>query len=62
MLVRGAVAAICLLPPTVLMGASLPAIARWTEAKKIEGLPLYRQQHNARSVDGLPSLDPGEST
>jgi spermidine synthase len=32
MLVRGVVAAICLLPPTVLMGASLPAIARWTEA------------------------------
>ncbi|MCU1338395.1 MAG: hypothetical protein JWO19_3976 [Bryobacterales bacterium] len=26
---RGLVAAICLLPPTLLMGASLPAIARW---------------------------------
>jgi len=26
---RGLVAAVCLLPPTVLMGASLPAIARW---------------------------------
>ncbi len=33
-------------------------LARWTEAKKIEGLPLYRRQHNARSIDGLPSLDP----
>ena len=33
-------------------------LARWTEAKKILGLPLYRQQHNARSIDGLPSLDP----
>ena len=32
MLLRGFVAAICLLPPTVLMGASLPAIVRWTEA------------------------------
>jgi spermidine synthase len=31
-LLRGLVAAICLLPPTVLMGASLPAIARWVEA------------------------------
>ncbi len=30
-LLRGAVAAICLLPPTLLMGASLPAIARWFE-------------------------------
>ena len=28
---RGAVAALCLLPPTVLMGATLPAIARWVE-------------------------------
>jgi len=32
MLVRGVVAAICLLPPTILMGASLPAIVRWLEA------------------------------
>lgn len=30
--VRGIVAAICLLPPTVLMGATLPAIARWVES------------------------------
>ena len=29
---RGAVCAICLLPPTLLMGATLPAIARWIEA------------------------------
>ena len=29
---RGAVCAICLLPPTLLMGATLPAIARWVEA------------------------------
>src|SRR5687767_2271422 len=28
-LVRGAVAALCLLPPTMLMGATLPAVARW---------------------------------
>jgi spermidine synthase len=32
MLLRGAVAAICLLPPAILMGASLPAIVRWVEA------------------------------
>lgn len=30
-LLRGLVAGICLLPPTVLMGATLPAIARWVE-------------------------------
>jgi spermidine synthase len=28
---RGMVAALCLLPPTLLMGATLPAIARWVE-------------------------------
>ncbi len=31
MFVRALVAAICLLPPTILMGATLPAIARWIE-------------------------------
>src|SRR5579872_4400609 len=30
-LLRGIAAAICLLPPTLLMGATLPAIARWVE-------------------------------
>src|SRR5439155_6943723 len=28
---RGMLCAICLLPPTLLMGATLPAIARWIE-------------------------------
>jgi spermidine synthase len=31
LIVRGLVAAICLLPPTLLMGATLPAVARWVE-------------------------------
>ena len=31
-LVRGLAAGICLLPPTLLMGATLPAIARWVES------------------------------
>ena len=30
-LLRGVLAAVCLLPPTILMGATLPAIARWVE-------------------------------
>jgi spermidine synthase len=34
MLMRGFLAACCMLPPTILMGASLPAIVRW-----IEGTP-----------------------
>jgi len=29
---RAVIAAVCLLPPTVLMGATLPAIARWVKA------------------------------
>src|SRR5262249_32927021 len=32
MVLRGLVAGICLLPPTFLMGATLPAISRWVEA------------------------------
>jgi spermidine synthase len=30
--IRSLIAAVCLLPPTLLMGATLPAIARWVEA------------------------------
>ena len=33
-IVRGVVAAICLLPPTILMGATLPAIARWVDSSR----------------------------
>jgi spermidine synthase len=31
MVLRGLVAAVCLLPPTLLMGATLPAMSRWVE-------------------------------
>jgi hypothetical protein len=31
---------------------------RWADAKGAEGLPLYRNQKNLRSIDGLPSLEP----
>src|SRR5688572_1442590 len=40
MLLRGAVAALCLLPPTILMGASLPALVRWFEASR-EGISRW---------------------
>jgi len=33
-LLRAAICAVCLLPPTVLMGATLPAIARWMETTR----------------------------
>jgi spermidine synthase len=32
LILRAVVASICLIPPTLLMGATLPAIARWVEA------------------------------
>jgi spermidine synthase len=32
MLLRGFISTVCLLPPTVLMGASLPAIVRWVKS------------------------------
>jgi spermidine synthase len=31
LVLRGLIAAVCLLPPTLLMGGSLPAVARWVE-------------------------------
>jgi hypothetical protein len=34
------------------------ALPRWTENKGREGLVAYRRQHNARSIDGLPALEP----
>ena len=33
-LMRGFLSAVCLLPPTILMGASLPAIVRWLKATR----------------------------
>jgi spermidine synthase len=39
MLLRAFISAICLLPPTILMGASLPAMVRWIEVRSTEVLP-----------------------
>src|SRR5580658_3967255 len=51
---RGVVAAVCLLPPTVLMGASLPAISRWVETtpKGISWLGLLYSSNVAGAVFG----------
>ena len=32
-----------------------PALARWAEAKGADGLEAYRREHNAHSIDGLPT-------
>jgi spermidine synthase len=54
LVLRGAVAAGCLLPPTFLMGASLPAIARWVETtpKGVSWLGLLYSANVAGAVTG----------
>jgi len=54
LILSGAVAAACLLPPTFLMGASLPAIARWVETtpKGISSLGFLYSANVAGAVTG----------
>jgi spermidine synthase len=53
-LLRGLFAAICLLPPTILMGASLPAIACWIEGtgRGVSWWGLLYGANNAGAVAG----------
>jgi len=53
-LLRGVVASICLLPPTFLMGATLPAISRWVEttAQGMSWLGLFYGGNTAGAVLG----------
>ena len=51
LILRGLAAAICLLPPTMLMGATLPAIARWVRThagRRLVARLLLRRQHRRR--------------
>lgn len=52
--VRALAAAACLLPPTLLMGATLPAIARWVEAspKGVAWLGLFYAGNTVGAVVG----------
>jgi len=54
LLIRGLAAAICLLPPTLLMGATLPAIARWVETtpKGVGWLGFFYGGNTAGAVIG----------
>src|SRR5580692_6883521 len=54
LVLRGAVAAVCLLPPTLLMGASLPAIARWVETtpRGVSWMGLLYSANVAGAVSG----------
>jgi spermidine synthase len=53
-LARGILCAICLLPPTILMGATLPAIARWvgTTATGVSWLGFFYGANIAGAVAG----------
>jgi spermidine synthase len=44
MVLRGVFAAACLLPPTILMGGSYPAIARWINTASIKTAPATQGQ------------------
>src|SRR5262245_34299549 len=54
LLFRGVAAGICLLPPTMMMGATLPAIARWVEAspKGVAWLGFFYGGNTAGAVIG----------
>ncbi len=53
-LLRAVAAAICLLPPTLLMGATLPAIARWVERSRdgVAWLGFFYGGNTAGAVAG----------
>jgi spermidine synthase len=53
-LLRGIAAGVCLLPPTLLMGATLPAISRWvdTDSQGISWLGLFYGGNIAGAVAG----------
>ena len=54
MVLRSIVAAVCLLPPTLLMGATLPAVARWVETtpKGVSWLGFFYGGNIAGAVIG----------
>ena len=52
LILRGLVAAICLLPPTLLMGGSLPAIARWLETTP-QGVSWLGYLYSANIAGGV---------
>src|SRR2546425_5109613 len=56
LVLRGVIAAVCLLPPAMLMGASLPAIARWIETtpRGVSRLGYLYSANIAGAVLGCP--------
>jgi spermidine synthase len=52
LLLRGLVASLCLLPPTILMGASLPAAARWISSSR-RGISWMGLLYGANTVGAV---------
>ncbi len=52
MLLRGVIAALCMLPPTILMGASLPAIVRWIKGTS-EGVSWWGFLYGANTAGAV---------
>jgi spermidine synthase len=52
MLLRGLLAAICMLPPTILMGASLPAIVRWIKGTR-EGVAWWGYLYGSNTLGAV---------
>jgi spermidine synthase len=52
LVLRGSLCALCLLPPTILMGATLPAIARWVETTP-RGLARLGFFYGGNTVGGV---------
>ena len=52
MLLRGLIATICMLPPTILMGASLPVIARWVDSTP-EGVSWWGYLYGANTAGAV---------
>lgn len=52
MLLRGVMCALCLLPPTILMGASLPIIVKWIEATP-SGVAWWGLLYGANTVGAV---------
>jgi spermidine synthase len=50
MLLRGLIAAVCMLVPTILMGASLPAIVRWVKVRKSNQSEVSSQETDSNNT------------
>ncbi len=37
------------------------SLDKWAAKKGVEGIAAYKDEHNQRSIDGLPAIDPNEA-